>query len=209
MSLKDIKDRMQNQETPQAAEGAQGAPAPQRTQQAPPDPREAMRKSRRSLSFGDADDKSKMGTWMGGEILEALRMAQSTTWPGQLPKYWSKESRQVVTTEYNPDGSQNRALWDPVVALRTDSTSITLPDGRAVQTAGQAEDEDDSPERDLYLTGDRKRAVIDAEKAAGFKMQPGAYLYIAWVGKGDSKTFGKGRRRLYDAILFPPAAIEE
>jgi hypothetical protein len=206
MALKDLA-RMKNQEAPATNGPPPGdIPQAQPTTQTPPSAKELLRSKAKSLSFGKIATP-KMDVWMGGEVLEEPYPEHSTDYAKQLPKYWHKEQRAVVFHEWNPDGSQNRAMWDTVVPLDcSQSHEITVPNGEVAETVPQIEDEDDDGERRLFLSAEKMNAVKKALRRCGrgVELEPGGHLFIALTGNADSQKFGENARRVYTAVYFPP-----
>jgi hypothetical protein len=75
-----------------------------------------------------------------------------------------------------------------------------------LQTADRAADDpDDDGVRAVYVRGNMLRAVREAVRKSGAKLEPGGELTVTYAADGERKATGFNPPKLYSAAYVPPA----
>jgi hypothetical protein len=128
------------------------------------------------LAGGVASAKfEKPGTTASGSICRPPEVQQQREIDGGKPKYWD-------------DGSPRKQI---VVHLQT--------------TARDPDVEDDDGIRALYIRGNMLRAVREAVRKAGVRLEVGGVLTVTYTGDGERKAAGFNPPKLYTAAYVPAA----
>jgi hypothetical protein len=128
------------------------------------------------LAGGVASAKFEtVGTTVSGSICRPPEVQQQREIDSGKPKYWD-------------DGKPRQQI---VVHLQT--------------TARDPAVEDDDGIRALYVRGNMLRAVREAVRKAGAKLEVGGVLTVTYTGDGERKAAGFNPPKLYTAAYVPAA----